>query len=777
MSSIRLLLLGWLMLSSVIIHAEWVITDGAPRSIWSEAQLLQDNRQKYQYDELLGDHPNLHSSWTTPKSIPNLGMTNDDIWVRLPIRNLSSLTKLTFTSLYPHLDYLTMYIYRYEDQRWQVVDALFGEHLNQQARSRSVNYTFDIKPKESILLLVKIRSQYPVRLPMMIGGYVDIQKEQLKRDALVYVSLGVLLALTLYNLFIYVVTLQAKYVFYCINLAFLQFFFFLDFGLVDIWWPQNHFLNRIEVWAITISVAFIFAILFAQNFLRLPSKYPTLSRFFWGMIVLVLSVIALELAGQPELALVLYLIVSMVYQVGIIAVSIFIVKEGFRPAKLFLFAWVFLAIGGAVYESTLWGVLPENLVTSHAFLIGTVIEALLLSWALAAYINHVQREQLKAERRFHEIVNKTNRKLAAALDEAERLSQVRDVFLTNITHELKTPLLSIAHTLDLVRQGMTPERELIMDANHSTRLIARHIDKLLLNTEINAGEPKFKSEGIELRSTLKEWQQDLQKEARTFEKQIVFTTNLHEWDEMNASLRALHLVINELVFYCLPIARDRIDLSLNYMAAQNSLTIKVSYQQLACAQRIHHTLKDGHMLGVGPGNQLGFVKSVIQILEGDFDHHVQTDGGASQGEEDRSAVMIAQVPDVVCCNRPSKQGLPERVLLVEDNKINQTVLGSMLKRMGVDYVVANNGAEALALQSDLQASLILMDCQMPVMNGFTATEQIRADVLKYGRPSIIAVSANSMEEDKARCLAVGMDDFVAKPVRMDQLREALQRWG
>jgi len=163
------------------------------------------------------------------------------------------------------------------------------------------------------------------------------------------------------------------------------------------------------------------------------------------------------------------------------------------------------------------------------------------------------------------------------------------------------------------------------------------------------------------------------------------------------------------------------------------------------------------------------------LLHGDFDQHIDQTSDDS-AEQNRPAYIEVMIPLVKCTARPASEALPKRVLVVEDNKINQTVLASMLQRMGVAHDIANNGEEALQMQAVDPVDLILMDCQMPVLNGYDATEAIRADVARYGRPRIIAVSANSMEDDKARCLAVGMDDFVAKPVRMDQLREVLLRW-
>jgi len=764
------------------------IKEDKPVSIWPEAQLLVDTEKAFHFFHFieLGDNKHAaadvhtttssniaHPQFEPVSGIPNLGLQDASVWVRLPLTNTRSDTRFVLEAAYPHLSRLDVHIYRYDHKRWQSFDLIDQPLKAIQDTHRFPALQFDLAQGETALLVMRVQTDYPIRLPVTVGPLVSTKQTQLERDSLVLLSLGILLALMLYNLFIFSSTRQVKYLYYCLNLLFLLVFFFLDLGLVDYWWPQSHWLNDVRIWALTVCVAFIFAILFAQSFLQLPKYYPKWNRWFMGLSVLVGGVVALTLAGHMMAALGLYLVLTLLYQVSVVAASIYVVRKGFKPAMLFLFAWVFLAIGGAVYEATLLGAVPVNAFTGNAFLIGTVVEALFLSWALASYINQMQREQIQTERRFHEIVTKTNRKLSDALEDSEKLRRVRDVFLTNITHELKTPLLSIAHVLDLLREGLKPERQLIMDANHSSRLIARHIDKLLLNTEMSVGEPTFSRETAPLGPLLQEWQQDLKKEADAYEKYLQFATNLDQWDEMNASVRALHLILNELVFFSLPISEKTLKLDLEYQPAPQRLKIRLDYVQLAAAQRIHSALQEGHMLGAG--GQLGFVKSIIQLLHGDFDQHIDQTSDDS-AEQNRPAYIEVMIPLVKCTARPASEALPKRVLVVEDNKINQTVLASMLQRMGVAHDIANNGEEALQMQAVDPVDLILMDCQMPVLNGYDATETIRADVARYGRPRIIAVSANSMEDDKARCLAVGMDDFVAKPVRMDQLREVLLRW-
>ena len=116
-----------------------------------------------------------------------------------------------------------------------------------------------------------------------------------------------------------------------------------------------------------------------------------------------------------------------------------------------------------------------------------------------------------------------------------------------------------------------------------------------------------------------------------------------------------------------------------------------------------------------------------------------------------------------------------RVLLVEDNAINQTVARRMLEQLGQAVHLAGNGIEALAALQQSSFDLVLMDCQMPEMDGYEATRLIRASATAHRLP-IVAMTANSLKGDRERCLAVGMDDYLTKPVRIGELAAMLRRW-
>ncbi|MCH7815537.1 MAG: response regulator [Proteobacteria bacterium] len=120
---------------------------------------------------------------------------------------------------------------------------------------------------------------------------------------------------------------------------------------------------------------------------------------------------------------------------------------------------------------------------------------------------------------------------------------------------------------------------------------------------------------------------------------------------------------------------------------------------------------------------------------------------------------------------------PRHVLLVEDNRVNVMIAENMLKKLSYEVTVANNGEEAVELTANNTFDIVLMDCAMPVMDGFEATKLIRETeaASNSGKVTIIALTANAMIEDRDRCLLAGMDGFLTKPISLDALRESLQR--
>ncbi len=149
-------------------------------------------------------------------------------------------------------------------------------------------------------------------------------------------------------------------------------------------------------------------------------------------------------------------------------------------------------------------------------------------------------------------------------------------------------------------------------------------------------------------------------------------------------------------------------------------------------------------------------------------------------EESEEIKKLAMKPRPAVLNKTTNAIKEQQlVLLAEDNLVNQQVAKRILNKLGYSVHVVNNGQEALESLETLPYALILMDCQMPIMDGFETTYVIRkqeSEDLSRKRIPIIAMTANAMQGDRERCLAVGMDDYLAKPINAKQIKEMLQNW-
>jgi len=179
----------------------------------------------------------------------------------------------------------------------------------------------------------------------------------------------------------------------------------------------------------------------------------------------------------------------------------------------------------------------------------------------------------------------------------------------------------------------------------------------------------------------------------------------------------------------------------------------------------------------GTGLGLSICRQLVQLMQGDL--RVKSVLGVG-------SVFTVQL-SLPCRLRGASAELPTeqasplqlqgRALLVEDNIVNQTVTKGMLQLLSIAVDTANDGVQALQMMADKRYDIILMDCQMPTLDGFETTRRLRLrEAGTLSRLPVIALTANAMEGDRERCLAAGMDDYLAKPISRDALSQCLQRW-
>ena len=198
---------------------------------------------------------------------------------------------------------------------------------------------------------------------------------------------------------------------------------------------------------------------------------------------------------------------------------------------------------------------------------------------------------------------------------------------------------------------------------------------------------------------------------------------------------------------------------------------------------------DGETFGRSVRNRLRDAETVLAMVASDqrpiaperaarsgFDHVVRTpDDATGLAAPSRNGDSGSSAPEPSPAAAASAADDPS-VLVVEDNPVNQKVVCHMLRKMGFTVELADDGRAGVEMLGEGAFDAVLMDCQMPVMDGYEATRAIRGLDDEVSRIPIIALTANAMDGDREKCLAAGMDDYLSKPAKADQLREVLNKW-
>src|SRR5581483_6087652 len=152
-------------------------------------------------------------------------------------------------------------------------------------------------------------------------------------------------------------------------------------------------------------------------------------------------------------------------------------------------------------------------------------------------------------------------------------------------------------------------------------------------------------------------------------------------------------------------------------------------------------------------------------------------GGRADGRAPplTAAPPLAETPEPIA-PEPAEAAATSRILVVEDSSINQQVALGLLRQLGYRADAVANGLEAIEALERIHYAAVLMDCEMPEMDGFEASVEIRRRESGTRHTPIIAMTGNAMEGDRERCLAAGMDGYITKPVHLDELRAVFERW-
>ncbi len=397
-------------------------------------------------------------------------------------------------------------------------------------------------------------------------------------------------------------------------------------------------------------------------------------------------------------------------------------------------------------------------------------------------------------------------KVILAIEKADKL---KEVFLTTISHELRTPMNGIIGALSLLKRTPMEEaqRELVNIANQSSTAMIKTVDDILAFTEMMSGEPRLSVTSF----TQDEWTGDLVKIAanRCKEKNLTFNfrSDLENKTIVNDKGKLINVCRNLLENAIKYTEQGVVSFSIEHVLATQSnnrglLTVRfedngpgISDEFLAQIFKPFSQAEGGFKRShQGMGIGLAMSNVIVNSLGGRLSLKNKADSSGTIAEFSipshflENPVSAEPKQQTQECAKETPQPTPDsaaeekqlkfehhpNILIVEDNKVNQLVLSKLVKQMNCTALLANNGQEGVQQVQAHQIDLILMDCQMPVMDGFEATEAIRHLSAPKNLIPIVAVTANAREEDRNRCFEVGMNGFLCKPVDFRSVRQAIE---
>lgn len=379
-----------------------------------------------------------------------------------------------------------------------------------------------------------------------------------------------------------------------------------------------------------------------------------------------------------------------------------------------------------------------------------------------------------------------------ATAEAQRALKVKTEFLANISHEIRTPMNGIIGMTQVMLDGQIPAEnrgrlEIIRDCG---RTLLSLINDILDFSKLESGSVEFEAQPFDLvaatRGTVELFRPLA--EQKNLELRLTIDETMPHWyvgDVTRISQVLTNLLSNAIKFT----SQGRIE-----------VTIDSVVESLSSGHHLVHVCVKDSGIGIpanlqdrlflsfsqvdasitrrfgGTGLGLAICRSLCENMGG----RIWVNSEVGRGSNFQFTFFAAEttkpaiVTPALAAPIEEKPLAPVKVLLVEDNTINQVVALAFLKKLGQTADVANNGLEALEKMEGKHYDLILMDCHMPKMDGFECMRQIAKRWPKDNRPKVVAMTASARKEDEENCRQVGMEGFVTKPIDIKSLRALVE---
>lgn len=713
-----------------------------------------------------------------PKHKISFGYRRDKCWFRMAVRNTEALPLQTILEYkYGLIDRID--VYNFKDGT-TTDHFIMGDAVPFYKRPLPI-YAFtselDLAPHQTADVYLHVQTSSSFTLPIAISSknaFIALIHHQ---QWIIGIFYGISFGLAAYNLLLFLSTRESSYFYYVLHVTSVAGFFACFDGISFSWWPNA---DRWQSYSNNVfaGIAMISGMEFSRKYLNVV-KGSTCALLLNTGTAMNIAVLALLTAIPTHYAAISLPAVGLLSIVLLISASIIRLRQGNIEARYLVMAWsVFLAMVIAVALNA-YGAVSTLILSLYGLKAGFVAQQILFSAGLGNRINRLKEQRIASEKE---------------MIEARAQSKAKSEFLAKMSHEIRTPMNGVLGLAQLLRDTelQPTQRHYLETIESSGKALLTIINDILDYSKIEAGKMVIEKISFSLKQVLEESVSLFRVLAKEkgIELRLEYVGQIPadvEGDPTRLRQIILNLIGNAFKFtqqgtITLSVIGDTEKPNIYLFEVQDSGIGLSDEEQSKLFRSFQQADSSTTRKYGGTGLGLAICKQLAEMMGGS----IGVKSVPGKGSTFWFTCLLAQSDSTQKAALEARTDVEQplralRVLVAEDNNVNQMVISGMLKKLGMQATIANNGFETfqLATQTQYPFDVLLMDCEMPEMDGYQATLMIRAyeNEHKLKPMPVIALTAHAMAEHQARCIECGMNDHLSKPIEVSQLQQKLAKWA